>query len=70
MLSIRLLNVSEIRPACGGAYNFSGDRHIQNLLEARRASVNGTLKVSVMEDQETLFETGNLDTVKPIIFKK
>ncbi len=68
MLIIRLLNVSEIRSACGGAYNLSGDRHIQNLLDARRASANGTLKVIVMEDQETLSETDNLDTVKPIFF--
>ena len=39
-------------------------------LEVRRTSANGTLKVIVMEDQDTLFETDNLDTAKPIIFKK
>ena len=38
-------------------------------LEVRRTSANGTLKVIVMEDQDTLFETDNLDTAKPIIFK-
>lgn len=39
-------------------------------LKVRRTSAKGTLKVIIMEDEDTIFETGNLDTALPIVFKK
>ena len=39
-------------------------------LEVRRTSLKGTLKVIIMEDEETIFETKNLDTHQSVVFKK
>jgi hypothetical protein len=39
-------------------------------LEVRRTSPKGTMKVWVMENDDTLFETEHLDTDQPIRFKK
>ena len=39
-------------------------------LEVRRTSPQGTLKVIIMEDEDTLFETEFLDTDQPIVFRK
>lgn len=39
-------------------------------LEVRRTSPQGTLKVIIMEDEDTIFETEFLDTDQPIVFRK
>ncbi len=39
-------------------------------LEVRRTSPKGTLKVTIMEDSETIFETEHINSAQPILYKK